>query len=174
MDINTAFKIDFLKIKSIDFKKKKKLINKILEDYPEKRFKNFSSNRGNANFSLKFFNIFAEVLNNLSKFVEGVMQSGDVWSVTYRKGDYHVPHNHGSKGYCGVLYLNMHKNSPITSYMQPWNNHDDDSVIYEPKVEEGDIMIVPQFITHFTKPNTLKFEKRIISFDFKLDLPPYR
>ena len=41
MDINTAFKIDFLKIKSIDFKKKKKLINKILEDYPEKRLKIF-------------------------------------------------------------------------------------------------------------------------------------
>jgi hypothetical protein len=174
MDIDTVFKIDFLKIKSIDFKKKKKLINKILEEYPEKRFKNFSSNRGNANFSLSFFNIFAEELNNICKNMDGVMQSGDVWSVSYRKGDYHVPHNHGSKGYCGILYLNMQKNSPVTSYIQPWNNYNGDSVIYEPKVEEGDIVIVPQFITHFTKPNNLKFKKRIISFDFKLDLPLYR
>ena len=97
------------------------------------------------------------------------MQSGDVWSVSYKKGDYHIPHNHGSKGYCGILYLNMQKNSPVTSYMQPWNNYNDDSVIYEPKVEEGDIVIVPQFITHFTKPNNLKFKKRIISFDFKIE-----
>ena len=30
------------------------------------------------------------------------------WSVVYSKGHYHVPHNHGSKGYCGILYLDMH------------------------------------------------------------------
>ena len=36
-------------------------------------------------------------------------------------------------------------------------------------LEEGDIVIVPQFITHFTKPNNLKFKKRIISFDFKIE-----
>ena len=39
---------------------------------------------------------------------------------------------------------------------------------YEPKAEEGDIVIVPQFIVHFTRPNLVPFKKRIISFDFRL------
>ena len=32
----------------------------------------------------------------------------------------------------------------------------------------GDIVIVPQFIVHFTRPNLVPFKKRIISFDFRL------
>ena len=91
------------------------------------------------------------------------------WSVTYDKGDYHIAHNHGSLGYAGILYLRMKKGSPGTTYIQPWNNEKDQSVLYEPEVKEGDIMIVPQFLTHFTKPNKLYFKKRIISFDFTLN-----
>ena len=29
------------------------------------------------------------------------------------------------------------------TYIQPWNNEKDESVLYAPEVEEGDIMIVP-------------------------------
>jgi len=52
--------------------------------------------------------------------------------------------------------------------MQPWNSDSDKSILYEPKAEEGDIVIVPQFIVHFTRPNLVPFKKRIISFDFRL------
>ena len=62
----------------------------------------------------------------------------------------------------------MHKKSPATCYLQPWNNDRDRSVIYEPPVKEGDIVVVPQHIVHFTRPNPVSFKKRIISFDFKL------
>ena len=34
--------------------------------------------------------------------------------------------------------------------------------------KEGDIVIVPQFLYHYTEPNKIKFKKRIISFDFSL------
>ena len=40
-------------------------------------------------------------------------------------------------------------------------------LIYKPKVAEGDIMIVPQFIYHYTEPNTINFNKRIISFKWR-------
>jgi len=92
------------------------------------------------------------------------------WSVTYDKEHYHVPHNHSSKGYSGIIYLQMKKDSPRTTYIQPWNNEKDESVLYSPEVKQGDIMIVPQFLTHYTEPNKTFFKKRIISFDFKLDL----
>ena len=90
------------------------------------------------------------------------------WSVTYNKGDYHVPHNHGSIGYCGILYLDMHKDSPVTTYIQPWNDENDRTKLYKPPVEEGDIVIVPQYLWHYTEPNEIKFKKRIISFDFTI------
>ena len=55
----------------------------------------------------------------------------------------------------------MHKKSPVTSYLQPWNDDRDMSIIYEPKAEEGDIIIMPQHIVHFTRPNPVLFKKRI-------------
>ena len=62
----------------------------------------------------------------------------------------------------------MKKNSPATTYIQPWNNENDQTRLYKPLVEEGDIMIVPQFLYHYSEPNEIKFKKRIISFDFNI------
>ena len=45
MNIDTPFKIEFLTIQTNNFKEKKKLINKELKKYPEKRLENFYSNR---------------------------------------------------------------------------------------------------------------------------------
>ena len=52
--------------------------------------------------------------------------------------------------------------------MQPWNSDKDRTIIYQPSAVEGDIVVVPQFITHYTHPNKNNFRKRILSFDFKL------
>ena len=35
----------------------------------------------------------------------------DIWSVSYKKGDYHSPHNHGTIGYAGILYLDFPEGS---------------------------------------------------------------
>ena len=35
--------------------------------------------------------------------------------------------------------------------------------------ENGDIMIVPQYLWHYTEPNKINFKKRILSFDFVLE-----
>jgi hypothetical protein len=60
----------------------------------------------------------------------------------------------------------MKKDSPRTTYISPFNNENDETVLYSPEVAEGDIMIVPQFILHYTEPNKTFFKKRILSFDF--------
>ena len=166
MDITSPFKIDFIKIKTNGFFLKRKLIKKELKKFPEKRFPNFSSNKEKCNIDSAFVKIFEDEFLKISKHFNSMMNLHRSWSATYSKGDYHVPHNHGAKGYCGILYLDMHEKSPVTVYMQPWNNHEDHSILYEPKVEEGDIIIVPQFVTHFTRPNLMSFKKRVISFDF--------
>ena len=89
--------------------------------------------------------IFKDEFNLIHTKYNNKISVKDAWSVTYDKGHYHVPHNHGSKGYAGIIYLQIKKDSPKTTYIQPWNDEKDKSVLYTPEVKEGDIMIVPQF-----------------------------
>ena len=66
-------------------------------------------------------------------------------------------------------YLNLPKDSPDTTYMQPWNDYRDDTTHFASvSVAEGDIVIVPSFVLHFSKPNKSKSKKRIISWDMKI------
>tara|TARA_R110000822_G_scaffold196681_1_gene334612 strand:- start:42 stop:569 length:528 start_codon:yes stop_codon:yes gene_type:complete len=168
--IDPIFKINFLKIECSNFKYKKEKIKKVLKKYPEKRQQNFSTSRFKNSFDKEFKEIFNDELNIVRSNHNNFIDLYDVWSVSYKKGDYHAPHNHGSKGYCGILYLDMHKDSPPTTYIQPWNDDNDKSKLFRPPVNEGDIIIIPQFLYHFTEPNLIKFKKRIISFDYNLGL----
>ena len=166
--IEPIFKIEFFKIHCVNFKNKKYDIEKILKQYPEKRFDNFYSNRDKSNISWELQETFKDEFELIKTKYNSNLDVYNAWSVSYQKGDYHVPHNHGSIGYCGILYLDMHKNSPVTTYIQPLNDENDQTKLYKPAVVAGDIMIVPQFLMHYTETNNLKFPKRIISFDFKL------
>ena len=167
-EIEPVFKIEFFKIKCIDFKNKKKKLEKILERYPETPRLNFHSNRDKCSITTEFREIFRDEFNLIRTKFNSKILLQRVWSVVYHKGHYHVPHNHSSTGYCGILYLDMKPDSPKTTYIQPWNNEDDRSVLYTPQVKSGDIMIVPQFLMHYTIPNPINFKKRIVSFDFVL------
>ena len=168
-EIEPVFKIEFFKIKCVNFKKKKKAIEKILSRYPEMPQANFYSNRNKCSINTEFKEVFKDEFSLIRAKYNSKIVLERTWSVVYNKGDYHVPHNHSSKGYCGILYLDMHKDSPVTTYIQHWNNENDLTRLYKPPVEAGDIMIVPQFLIHYTEPNKIKFKKRVISFDFNLE-----
>ena len=169
----SMFKINCYTLPTLNFKtKKKKLIN-LLKAYPEKKhgIQTFSTNRQTDRLGLSqgFTELLSEELEMLSGKIKRDLAITDIWSVSYDKGDYHSPHNHGSLGFSGILYLNLPKDSPATSYIQPWNDIYTDTTIYYPKpVEEGTIVVVPQFLTHFSPPNKSKSKKRIISWDMKI------
>ena len=168
-EIEPVFKIEFFKIKCVNFKNKKAKIEEVLGHYPEMPFANFRSNRNKARINKELLEIFKEEFYLIRTKFNAAIILDRAWSVTYNKGDYHVPHNHSSRGYAGIIYLQQRKDSPKTTYIRPWNNEEDKSVLYAPEVEQGDIMIVPQFLMHYTEPNKVYFKKRIISFDFHLD-----
>ena len=168
-EIEPVFKIEFFKIKSINFKNKRDEIEKVLSQYPEMPFDNFKSNRNKARINNELLKIFDDELKLIRAKFNSKIILNKAWSVTYDKGDYHIPHNHSSQGYAGIIYLRMGKNSPGTTYIQPWNNERDKSVLYTPPVETGDIMIVPQFLMHYTTPNKTYIKKRILSFDFNIE-----
>ena len=165
-EIEPIFKIEFFKIKCINFSNKKEYIEKILKKYPETQRVNFYSNRNEADFTKELRKIFKDEFQLIETKFNSKILLQRAWSVTYDKGHYHVPHNHSSQGYTGIIYLQINKDSPKTIYIQPWNNEKDESVLYAPDIEQGDIMIVPQFLMHYTEPNKTYFKKRIISFDF--------
>jgi hypothetical protein len=167
-EIEPVFKIEFFKIQCINFKNKKKKIEKILKQYPETPRLNFYSNRDKCSITTEFKEIFKDEFSLIQTKYNSKISLQRVWSVVYNKGDYHVPHNHSSTGYCGILYLDMKPDSPRTTYIQPWNNQEDQSVLYTPQVKPGDMMIVPQHLWHYSETNKIKFKKRIISFDFVL------
>ena len=108
-------------------------------------------------------------MEDISKEIKTDFVIPQIWSISYGKGDYHSPHNHSSIGLTGILYLDLPKDSQATTYIQPWNDYELDTVQYmEIPITEGDIAIVPSSILHFTKPNESDSKKRIISWDMKI------
>ena len=70
--------------------------------------------------------------------------------------------------FCGFFY-DLPKDGAVTQYLQPWNDWISDRTIYYPlPVKEGDIVITPKFVRHFTEPHKSKKVKRIISWDMTL------
>ena len=168
-EIEPVFKIEFFKIKCVNFKNKKAKIEEVLGHYPEMPFANFSSNRNKARINKELLEIFKEEFYLIRTKFNAAIILDRAWSVTYNKGDYHVPHNHSSRGYAGYYLFTTKKRLTKNNLHTTLNNEEDKSVLYTPEVEQGDMMIVPQFLMHYTEPNKVYFKKRIISFDFHLD-----
>lgn len=167
------FEVPMWSLPSINFKKKKEQLVKLLKNYPEKRtgIQNFTTNRQSPRPNLKeaFTNIYEEELGMLVESVKADVAIEDIWSVSYKKGDYHSPHNHGTIGFAGILYLEFPEGSQPTNYIQPWQSISNDTTIFNTlPVKEGDIVIVPKFINHFSPPHKGKKQKRIISWDMKI------
>lgn len=167
---NNMFQINYWKGTVLNFKEKKLKLKTLLKNYPEKKhgIQTFSTNRqvDRSGFAEAFTNLFKDELGLLSQNIKKDLYIEDIWSVSYKSGEFHTPHNHGTTGLTGILYLDMPKDSPSTSYIKPWNDeYSDRTVYYNMPVKEGDLIITPRFLNHFTLPNKSKKIKRIISFD---------
>jgi hypothetical protein len=170
---NNLFTVPMWSIPTLNFSQKKSQLEKLCKSFPEKRhgLQTFATNRQSdrTGFAEAFANICGEELNMLSQKIQKDIQIEDIWSVSYKKGEYHTPHNHGSIGLTGILYLNYDNKSAPTQYVQPWNDWYSDRTIYYPlPVQEGTIVVVPKFVRHFTEPSKSAKVKRIISWDMKI------
>ena len=169
----SLFTIPMWSLPTLNFSEKKKQLEKLVKAFPEKKhgIQPFSTNRQSdrTGFANAFTNLLVDEFDMLSKRLKRNIALDDIWSVSYKKGDYHTPHNHGATGLTGILYLNMPKDGPVTQYIQPWNDWQSDRTIYYPlPVVEGTIVVVPKFVRHFTEPSKSKKIKRIISWDMKI------
>ena len=173
MKKETLFEVNYWTISLTNFKNKKLQLLNMLKSYPEKKqdMQEFYTNKQNNRTLLtkNFYSICKDEMQIISKTFQKDIEIENVWSVSYKLGDYHTPHNHGTIGLTGILYLQLDSLNPTTLYMQPWNDITNDCTqYYKMPVVEGMITIVPKFINHFTFPNKSKKIKKIISFDFKV------
>jgi len=174
MEQKTLFNIPFWEMQTINFKKKKKDIVKLLKKYPEEKLElqDFYTNRQTDTEGL--VEGFADIIKEeLTILAEQVFQRNigiiDCWSISYDKNDYHLTHNHSSTGITGILYLDLPEESPVTTYIQPWNDFISDTTFFnEIPVSEGTMIITPSFVMHYSSPNKSKDKKRVISWDMKI------
>ena len=170
MKENQLFSIPYYTIKVKNFESKKKKLEELFNIFPDKKLENqnFKTNRQmeKVGLSKSFYLILQDELQEISQHFKKDIGIEDAWSVTYEKGDFQLPHNHGSTGLAAILYLNLNDNHPQTMYIQPWNDFFTDyTVYYNLPISEGDIIITPKFVRHFTKPNENDDIKRVITWD---------
>ena len=167
---DALFVVPFWKTKVNNFKVKKKNIEKVLRSYSEKptQLQTFASNRG-SNFIEPFREVFQEELNGFATTIKKHCGITDVWSTSYKTGDYHPYHSHGNKGLSGIIYLTLKDKMPHTVFVNgdpAWvTGH---TQYYDMEVTEGDMVIVPSHVGHFTPHNLSKQVKKILAFDLKI------
>lgn len=91
----------------------------------------------------------------------------DIWSVQYGKGDHHCVHDHGQCNYSFVMYVDYDENEHTpTQFVSPLSDPTTNvNWIYAPNTKEGEIIIFPSNLLHFTIPNKSDKIRTIVSID---------
>ena len=151
--------------------KKHDLILAIEEELLE--YKNQNSFQCDRHHKRTYHKVFDSIVSKqfaeFSKKSEISFELKDLWTVRYNTNDFHVPHNHGPIGLSGILYLVKECDHPSTQFLLPWNDIKSGvTQIYSPDVLEGDILIFPSFLTHWTEPNLSDASRVAVSFDLRI------
>jgi quercetin dioxygenase-like cupin family protein len=169
---NILFQIPVYQYSVLAWTEKKKRLLSLLDSEKFKYCDTFLSDRSqNSNVYLKDFTdiIQSELENFRLDLGLGTIFVTDVWTVTYKTGDFHAPHTHSSSGYSGVLYLDYDQEEHtgtcfVNSITNPITDLTDGA---RPQVQEGDIVLTPSNILHFTYPNKSTKDRTIMGFDIK-------
>jgi len=168
------FAIKFARIRVSDWEKKKNKILKnagelIHEKHPKGEF--LETNFAEAKRWDDRMNVMEILDDELSEFMIGcggrVLLNGS-WLERSTKGMSHSIHNHGALGYSAACYVcyDSEVHTP-TQFIAPFNNPIDGMVTqYEPDdIEEGDLILFPSYLHHYTKPNLSDKERIVLSFN---------
>ena len=85
---------------------------------------------------------------------------------------YHPTHNHGHGGYSAVLYIEYNsKYHRPTNFIAPYDHFiTGEQLTYEPEVEEGDLILFPSFLHHYTHPHTSEQRRTVLSFNLTVNM----
>lgn len=92
------------------------------------------------------------------------------WFQIEESSMFHIVHNHGY-GISAICYVEFdaEEHKPV-HFLSPFNNVlNGDSQHYIPEVYEGSIIFFPSFVNHYTVPNVSEKQRKIASFNLKID-----
>ena len=95
----------------------------------------------------------------------------ETWYEVAYNGNYHPTHNHGHGGYSAVLFIKYDKTKHRpTNFVAPFDHFiTGESLIYEPDVEEGDLILFPSFLHHYTHSHSSAERRIVLSFNLTID-----
>ena len=116
-----------------------------------------------------FKDVFKKELTLLEKNIKQKISLKDVWLAHYKQYQEHIIHNHGHAGLGGIIYLNYDETvHEPTRYLMPLNDLvNNTSLIYNEKVKEGDMLLMPACIHHYSPFNKSEKIRSIIGFDLE-------
>lgn len=83
------------------------------------------------------------------------------WFQQYQENDTHNWHTHPNSSWANIYYADLSESGPRTEILSP----EDNKTIIIPEVSEGDILIIPAFLTHRSAPNLSNRLKTVIAFN---------
>lgn len=94
------------------------------------------------------------------------------WFERAYKKMYHPIHTHGHGGWSAVLYIEYDPNvHTSTVFVSPFNHFVTGmQLCYMPEVKEGDLILFPSFLLHYTQPNETDVRRTVASFNVTVDL----
>lgn len=96
--------------------------------------------------------------------------STEIWFQKYGNSMDHSVHNHGSTGFSSVCFIEYDKdNHKPTTFISPFGNYiTGASHIYQPNIEEGDIIFFPSNLLHYAPINLSNKLRIIMSFNLQI------
>ena len=92
-----------------------------------------------------------------------------MWYQKYYKGATHSYHNHGYCGWSSIIYVEFDLNAhQSTKFISPFNNPWGGAMeLFQPPIEEGDMIIFPSNIIHEAPVNISEVRRTIISYNLR-------
>lgn len=168
--------IEFYIIDVNNWQQKKDMFVEILRSTPKRQFKlddpmvKFHTDRSDNNYRDDFCHIFQEEIREIEKETECDLTVQDVWSVKYAAGDFHSPHMHADSNFSAVLYFdyNFMEHTGTSVMLQNTNPKTNLTDIITPNVVEGQILVFPSHLIHFTSPHYSNAPRGVVAFDLKV------
>ena len=168
------FAIPYWKFTLKDWDKKKEKIQTLLKEYPyiKHEGQNFLTNRRLSHDPAALFleeclNLFSEPLKDFAREIKTNLKISRAFATAYDKGQEQILHNHGKTLFSAMIYVDLDPidHSP-TVYKQPFNQFDSANVCFiKLETKEGDMIIVPSSIEHFSPVNNSSKRKTDIALD---------
>lgn len=117
-----------------------------------------------------------EILRDeITQFNDQLQCDAQIVRAWYESADhsmFHPPHTHGHGGWSAVLYVdyNPEHHTP-TIFISPFNHFvTGHQLQYHPECCEGDLVLFPSFLLHYTMPNTSNVRRTVCSFNLTVDM----